>query len=128
MYFGKKKVFLVDDDVMFEEVIVHLLSDKYEIILSNSGEEALNKIIKCKPDLILLDIILPGMDGWQVFHTIKGITLINNIPIAFLTSLSEEEGLEHAKQIGAAGYFRKPIEKDDLLTGIEKILSGEKLI
>ena len=128
MNFGKKRIFLVDDDVMFEDIIVNFLSDEYEIMLSHSGEEALNKIIKHKPDLILLDVILPEMDGWEIFHKIKGITLINNVPIAFLTSLSEEEGLEHAKQIGAAGYFLKPIEKEELVKGIEKILSGEKLI
>ena len=124
----KEKILVIDDDVVFNSITEIMLSDEYDILIAQSGKEALTLLIKQKPDLILLDIMMPEMDGWETFGKIKGITLLNDVPIAFLTSVSKEEGLEHAKRVGAVGYFTKPIRIEEIIEGIEKILAGEILI
>jgi len=122
----KKKILLVDDDIIFQAIAISLLSDEYSVLPSQSGMDALEILINHVPDLILLDIILPGMNGWEIFRRIKGMTLLHDIPIIFISSMAKEEGLEHAKQIGAMGYIVKPINKEDITNAIEKVLSGEK--
>ena len=119
---------MVDDDIIFENIIASILSDKYDILLAESGEDALKVLLKNKPDLILLDIIMPGMDGWETFHTIRGITLLHDVPIAFITSKNDGAEIEHAKQVGAVGYFLKPVNQVDIIDGVERILSGHVLI
>ena len=119
---GKKKIFLIDDEDFFHEIVISMLSDKYTVVASKSGKEALLLLLKSKPDLILLDIIMPEMDGWETFHKIRGISLLQNVPIAFITSLSEDKGKEESKRMGAADYFTKPLAKEDFLSRIEKML------
>ena len=125
---NKKKILIIDDDLFFLAIAETMLSDEYDTLVAQSGQAALIIMVKQKPDLILLDIIMPEMDGWETFRIIKGITLLHEVPIAFLTSVSEEEGLEYAKSVGAVGYFSKPIKKEEIKIGIDKILKGEKLI
>ena len=119
---GKKKILLVDDDINSLDITISILSDKYKVAVSKSGKEALIILIKEKPDLILLDIIMPEMDGWETFYKIRGISSLQQVPIAFLTSVTEPEGLEHAKILGASDYFTKPLNRTDFLDRIEKIL------
>jgi len=119
-----KKILLIDDDNMFQNVVTYMLKDIYTVFTSNSGKEALIMLIKDKPDLILLDILMPEMDGWETFHKIKGISVLQHVPIAFLTSLSEEEGVKRAKGLGAADYFIKPLSKKDFIERVGKIIKG----
>jgi len=123
----KRKILLIDDDIMFQAIVISLLSDEYSILPSQSGRDALEILVNHVPDLILLDIILPGIDGWEIFRRIKGITVLHDVPIVFISSMSKEEGLVHAKQVGAMGYIVKPINKADITNAIEKVLTGEKL-
>ena len=122
--FEKKKILVVDDDAVFQDLAKLILSKKYDVATSKSGKDALILLLTNKPDLILLDIIMPEMDGWETFHKIRGTSLLQNVPIAFITSLSETEGLENAQSLGAIEYFTKPIERTDFLNRIEKIFSG----
>ena len=124
---GKKKILLVDDDLIFHDIAAELLSDKYNIITSASGKEALILLVKHKPDLVLLDVLMPDMDGWETFHKIRGISLLHQAPIAFLTSMSETEGLEHANRLGASDYFTKPLDPGDFLVKIEKIMDNHAM-
>ena len=118
----KKKIFLIDDDTIFHDMVVSILSDKYNVETSKSGHDALIQLVKYSPDLILLDIVMPDMDGWTTFHKIRGISLLQRVPVAFITSLSESEGLEQARRLGASDYFTKPIDAMNFLSRIEKIL------
>ena len=124
----KKKILLVDDDIMFQNVVASMLKDKYIVFTSESGKDALVTLIKNKPDLILLDVVMPYMDGWEIFHHIRGISVLQHVPIAFLTSLSEAEDLERAKDLGARDYFIKPVNKSDFLDRIGKILMGDNVL
>jgi len=120
----KKKILFVDDDEVQHIICGNMLSDKYEIYKAKSGTEALNYLYSSGfiPNLILLDILMPEMDGWEVFNRIKAISFLKNVPIAFITSVNKTEGEKRALDIGAYDFITKPCEKDMLLDRIEKIL------
>ena len=119
---GKKKILVVDDEIISQDITATILSDKYNVLTSKSGKDALKQLVTYKPDLILLDVIMPEMDGWETFHKIRGISLLNQVPIAFLTMLSETDGLEQAKSLGASDYFTKPLDAADFLYRVDKII------
>jgi len=119
-----KKIFLVDDDEIHLTILENILKDKYETITAKSGKDALEYLLNgVIPNLILLDILMPNLDGWETFNRLRAISFLQDVPIVFLTSVSESAEVEHAQEIGAADYITKPYNKDDLLDRIEKILN-----
>ena len=122
-----KKILLVDDSDVHLVIAENILKDKYEIITSKSGKDALGILTKgLVPDLILLDILMPEMDGWETFNKIKGISLLKDVPIAFLTSLDGVREKLYASRIGANDLITKPYDGQDLLSRIEKLVgTGE---
>jgi len=123
----KKRVLVVDDSEIDLELVEIMLQDKYTILPTKSGKEALDYLFHYNNvDLILLDLIMPEMDGWETFTRIKDLGLITDIPIAFLTSVHGEKEQNHAKEIGAADYIFKPYTKKELLKRIKIILKKSK--
>ena len=120
-----KKIFLVDDDSIHLSLAAVILQEKYEITTVKSGHDALMEIVKGNiPDLVLLDIVMPGMDGWETYMNLKGIALLRDVPIAFLTSSDAKEDMEYAKKLGAADYITKPYEGEDLLQRVGAMLKN----
>jgi len=119
---NKKTILFVDDDEVQHIIAGNMLSDRYKIYKAKSGKEALNYLYSSGfiPNLILLDILMPEMDGWEVFNRIKAISFLKNVPIIFITS--EKDGEKRAHEIGADDFITKPCEKDKLLEKIEKVL------
>jgi len=119
----RKKILLVDDDEIQHIIIENMLHDEYEIIKVKSGSEALkflyNNIV---PDLVLLDILMPDIDGWEIFSRMKALSLLKKVPIAFLTSINESTEEKRAFDIGVDDFIRKPYEKEDLKKRIKIIL------
>jgi len=100
-----------------------VLQNKYDIATSKSGKEALGLFYQgLVPDLILLDLIMPDIDGWSTYSRIKAISGLHNTPIAFFTSSNDPEDIKRAQEMGAVDYIKKPYDKDDLLNRIGKIL------
>jgi CheY-like chemotaxis protein len=119
-----KKLFVVDDDEIYLSMLESILKDKYEVVTAKSGKEALGYLIKgVVPNLILLDILMPDLDGWETFNRLRAISFLQDVPIVFLTSVAEPEEVERAQDIGAADYITKPYDKDDLLNRIDKVLN-----
>ncbi|MDR2965298.1 MAG: response regulator [Treponema sp.] len=119
----RKKILLVDDDEIHLITAELCLKDEYDIYKAKSGDEAL-KCLRNKdfvPDLIMLDIVMPKMDGWEVFKKIKGITAFKDTPILFLTSMDGEEEKERARTLGAVDYITKPLEMTLLKNTISEI-------
>jgi putative two-component system response regulator len=105
--------------------IEHFLKNKYEVITASSGMEALKLIYEgIRPDLILLDVIMPDMDGWETFYRLKAISILHGVPIAFLTTVCEETEKKHAYDIGAADFITKPFKEIDLIQRIETIIKN----
>jgi len=123
----KKCVFLIDDDESFLAIAEQLLKGRYNIIKEKSAEEALNKLSQgINPHIVLLDIIMPDLDGWETFKRIRLIEHMADIPIVFLTSVDTVKEKLRAIEVGASDYITKPFRKDDVINRIEKIISEMK--
>ena len=118
-----KKILLVDDDEFYRNVARDYLQLKYEIKSAKSGQEALNFLAAgFIPDLILLDILMPEMDGWEAFNLIKGISLLSSVPIVFFTSVQDELEKNHASDLGAADYITKPFDEKSFVEKVDSII------
>jgi putative two-component system response regulator len=120
----KLKVFLIDDDDIHLTTAELFLKDEYEIHKAHSGKEALDYINDNNfiPNLILLDIVMPDMNGWEVFKRMRETGSLKNVPIAFLTSIAEEEERKKAYRIGVADYIMKPFNMTELKARIKEII------
>jgi CheY-like chemotaxis protein len=122
-----KSILLVDDDeVVIKTLRPVLLSHGYAVLTAMSGEDGLQIARRQKPDLIILDVILPGIKGRQVCQQLKGAPETAGIPVVFLTSKDSPEDLKAEKELGAAGHITKPVNMRLLVETIHGILrSGE---
>jgi len=119
------KILVVDDEPeIVEAVRIRLEVNNYEVITASNGIEALEKVYKEKPNLILLDAWLPKMNGWEVCRKIKEDTKFNDIKIIFLTARTElSNKLIGTKILKADGYITKPFDSEKLITTIKKVLT-----
>lgn len=121
----KKKVLIVDDESHIVELVRVCLEDTdYEIIEAYDGQEALDKARSEKPDLILLDIMLPKMDGYEVCKNLKTDDSTKSIPVVMLTAKGQEVDKVKGFQSGADSYMTKPFSPLRLLTELEEKLSS----
>jgi CheY-like chemotaxis protein len=119
----KPKILVVDDDRIHLEMVKEVLRGEYDISIANSGKEALGLFYQgLVPRLILLDIVMPEMGGWDAFNRIKAIGGLHDTPIAFFTSSGDPVDKARAQEMGAVDYIKKPFEAADLLSRVEKIL------
>jgi len=113
-----KKILLVDDDHNIIEFLKYNLEhNDFEVIETYSGWEAIAKM-RYNPDLIVLDVLMPGMDGFEVFEKIRKIKEYDNIPIIFLTAKASEVDEIKALEMGALDYISKPISPQKLIARI----------
>jgi len=121
---AKKKIMLVDDEHNILELVSELLMNEgYAVIATSSGREALEKLKTTKPDLILLDMMMPNMSGRQVCEQIRKNPKTKNLKVAFLTVAKfSEAGKEKLNQLKVLDYITKPFDNADLLERIKKIL------
>jgi len=118
-----KKILIVDDEPDIVELIgMRLTAKSYDIIKAFNGEDALRMAREEKPDLIILDVLMPPPDGLQVCSTLKKDASYKNIPIILLSAKATEKDRETGKQCGADEYLTKPFENKDLLDNIKKLL------
>jgi len=119
----KKTILLIDDEEFFRTSTTDMLKNDYHVITANSGIEALELLNQgIVPDAILLDLVMPDMDGWATFEKAKDICSKNKIPIAFFTSSFEIEIIKKAFNVGVNEYISKPINKKELMKVIKKML------
>jgi diguanylate cyclase (GGDEF)-like protein len=102
-------ILIVDDEVANIEVLNAALEDEFEICFATSGEEAIRITLEVLPDLILLDILMPGLDGYEVCRRLKEDPLIADVPIIFTTGLGDQEAEVRGLSLGAIDYVTKPI-------------------
>jgi CheY-like chemotaxis protein len=118
---GKKRILLIDDEPSFTNVLKLNLEETgaYEVRTENGGKQGLVAARQFKPDLILLDVIMPGMDGGDVASEIKTDENLKNTPIVFLTAVAKkkEEGI-----IGGRPFIAKPVTVEEVIACIEKNL------
>ena len=115
----RKKILIVDDEYTIRELIDLTLNQEYDIIKAENGMKAL-ELIKEKPDLVILDIMMPGMDGYQVCRKIKENEETKNIPVIMLSAKHEIEDLKQAIKVDVDEYITKPFEPDMLKKRVDE--------
>ncbi len=121
---NKKKVLLVEDDSMIVEMYkLRLEEEGFIILTTDKGSKAIEMAAKEQPAIVLLDIILPEIDGFTILRSIKSANSTKNIPVVLLTNLSQESDRQKGAQLGAADYFVKAQHTPaDIMNEIKKIL------
>jgi DNA-binding response OmpR family regulator len=119
-----KKILIVDDEAdLVETVRFPLEMEGYRVLVSYNGEDALNLARKENPDLILLDLMLPKLDGYKVCRLLKFDDRYKHIPILMLTAKTQEKDKALGIETGANEYITKPFEMDDLLKKVKVYLN-----
>lgn len=104
----KRSLLIVDDEKINVLTFKHILGDEYTIYTAKNGQEAIEAAKKYLPDIILLDILMPDMNGYEVLASMKNIKEISEIPVIFVTGLTHIEDEERGLNLGAADYITKP--------------------
>ncbi len=130
----KEKILIVDDAPANLRVLAEILMSDYEISVSTNGPEAIEIATKedrmaedGPPDLILLDIMMPDMDGYEVCRNLREHVKTKDIPIIFVTANTDDDTLERAFDSGGTDYVRKPVNRIELLARIKSALTHQKL-
>jgi len=123
-----KKVMWVEDDAFLSEIIARkLATEKCSLIYANNAEKALSLLESEVPDIILLDILLPGMDGYDLLEKIKSNPKFKDIPVMILSNLGQESDREKGKKLGASRFLVKAtMQLDEIIREIESVLKESK--
>jgi CheY-like chemotaxis protein len=117
------KILLVDDEPEIRYIARRMLEKAgHEVSEACDGEECLQKLKAEKPDLILLDVMMPGLKGWEVCRRIKAEDRTRSIPVVMFTVRTSEEDLEESRKCGAEGHINKPFEREELLRVVNRVL------
>jgi len=123
-----KNILIVDDNLKNLQITAKILKDKgFAISLAQSGQSALTQIEQQKPDLILLDIMMPGMDGFEVCIILKENKETKDIPVIFLTAKTETEDIVRGFELGGADYITKPFNKDELFARVNNHIQLKRI-
>lgn len=120
------KILIVEDDNFLRELIRRkLLKEGFEVSEALDGEDGLKKIKKEKPDLVLLDIILPMLDGFEVLARLKGDAEVKDIPVVILSNLGQKDEVERGLKLGAVDYLVKAnFTPSEIIAKLKKLLKG----
>jgi CheY-like chemotaxis protein len=118
----KGTILIVDDELNIRLLVGNLLGADYDVLKASDGEEAVNIARFRKPDLILMDIMMPKMDGYLACHTIKRDEATAKIPVVMVTAVGQELNRMFAEQMEADGYITKPFQLKDLMDTINRFL------
>jgi len=120
---NRPKILIADDNVQNVELLeVYLEELDCDIVKAYDGEETLEVIAREKPDLVLLDIMMPKISGYEICRKLKGDPAAHTLPILMVTALNESSDVERAIQAGADDFISKPIHKDDLIRRVRALL------
>jgi len=116
-------VLAVDDDVAVLRVIAAHLNDDYHVKTASSGEQALQILSEVTPNVMILDVMMPGISGYDLCHLVKREEHLKNIPVIFLTSRRDPKDFKTGHSLGAVIYMVKPFKPDQLLHVVQMVTS-----
>lgn len=120
-----KKILIVEDVEFNRDLLVQLLEDEYEILIAVDGAKGIEMAEKNCPDLILMDLSLPNVDGWEATRRIKANAVLRNIPIIALSAHAMEGDEDKARACGCDDYLTKPLDEDLLFDKLRQHLGGD---
>ena len=119
----KKRILVVEDEIeLVKAILIRLQQAGYDVFSANDGQDGLEKARKEKPDLIILDLMLPKMDGYKVCGLLKADARYNSIPIIIATARAQESDEKLGFEVGADAYLTKPFQYEKLLAKIKELL------
>lgn len=120
---AREKILVVEDDEDIMELIAYNLEkERYAVLKSDTGEKALARVGKNRPDLVLLDLMLPGMDGLEICKRLKSDAATRDIPVLMVTAKGEESDVVAGLELGADDYMTKPFRPRELIARVRAIL------
>lgn len=121
----RPRILITDDDpVIIELLQVNLEFEGYDVLTAADGQEAVERAVQEQPDLVILDIMMPRMDGWTAREALMGDPRTARIPVIFLSARAQQADLRKGYESGVAAYVTKPFEPVELLDLIAQILGG----
>jgi len=114
-----EKILIVDDDSFTQTLLTDLLSPHYQVVLANNGKEGYEKALQEKPDIIIMDKVMPVMDGFESTQMIKASESTQHIPIIFITVIADVDEIVRALELGAIDYIVKPFHDLEVLSRIK---------
>jgi len=120
----KKNILIIEDDDFFRELIKKkLLSKDFDVLEAVDGEKGIEAMKEKKPDLVLLDLLLPNIDGFEVLLKVKADSSVSSIPIIILSNLGQQEDIERGLKLGAVDYLIKSqFDIDQIMEKIKNVL------
>jgi len=111
----KQKILVADDELYIRLLVKDILEPEFTVLEASNGEEAVNIAYNEQPDLILMDILMPKLDGYTACYAIKNNELTKDIPVVMLTGVGHELNRQLSQEMGATAYITKPFNPEDLL-------------
>lgn len=123
----KKKILIVDDEPNVRRLVHTILSKDFTVLEAEDGRQAIDVACTQRPDLILMDMLMPRMDGLTACYTIKNDPTTKSIPVLMLTAIGFELNIKLSQQMGADAYMTKPFTSQDLLDKIAEFLPATEV-
>jgi two-component system, cell cycle response regulator DivK len=120
-----RKILIVEDVEYNRDLLVQLLEDEYEILTAADGATGIEVAARHHPDLILMDLSLPGVDGWEATRRLKARSETEAIPVIALTAHAMQGDEERARACGCDDYLTKPIDEDQLFATLARLLGSD---
>jgi CheY-like chemotaxis protein len=118
-----RKILLVDDEAGFAELLRDLLEmDGYEVTVAGDGVEAIEKLETLTPDVIISDVVMPRMNGFEMFRQIKTTPKTSSIPFLFISGFQDQRVLDEARKIGVFGILQKPIDVEQVEYRLKELM------
>ncbi len=123
------KILIVDDELVMRTLLKELLEEfgdnGVELLTANNGEEAIESIKAEKPELVILDVLMPGMNGFEVCNTVKNELVMKDVYIMMLTTAGQEYNKQKGKDVGVDFFITKPFDPDEFIKKVSKVLEIE---
>lgn len=121
-----KNILVVDDDRLSRKLVETLLEgDGYSVTCAGSGADALEAIAAARPDLVVLDLMMPGMDGFEVMRQLRSAPATRDLPVVLVTALDQADVLARLANVGALEILTKPLDRWKLADCLTKLLGGK---
>lgn len=123
---AEQKILIIDDERFNINVLIDILKPDYTTLIAKNGKQALKLAQTNQPDLILLDVTMPDMDGYEICRLLKEGGETKDIPVIFITARSEPEEQNKGYELGAVDYITKPFESSDVKTRVKTQIKAER--
>ena len=119
---GRPRVLIVEDDETIRQLIaVNLELEGFDTFAAVDGQDGLDKIKSIRPDVITLDVMMPGLDGWQVVAALRADPATRTIPILMLSARAQEADIQRGSRAGVDAYITKPFDPDELVATVRRL-------